>query len=355
VQFKPKEVSSEIFVFLLYVDSLKKIQLKIATVEHLTLLSETICSKYHQLKQTYESTSKKSTQSHKSQDNTKLNPLTSKSALFSSSSSSSASNATNRTCAHFNKLIIDERRKLETLEKKIKDSIKSLGFLEGHEKYSVETAEDTRGHDRRDGDGTNEAKPATPSRRASVSLRQALASTSAASSSGIQQRKPFQSVAEDDEEGSGMSSKKPFQSQTKPQASSRLGSPGRSTPQTSSPSLTRPYLDDEGENTIGLSKQEIERRQLFRKSEADRLQLIEENQRLRNEINQESAKVYNRNPEHNGGDSNLSYVISELNRWDVERDELDAHIDRLNAQKEELLQKLALTSRGARLKKYLDE
>lgn len=246
-----------------------------------------------------------------------------------------APNTSNRTAQHFNKLIIDERRKLDALEKKILDAKKSLGRLELHELYEDSEGskmdDQSRNNDSRQSNGMSESKsPVTPPpRRASVSLRQALATPT-----GIQQRKPFQSVPEvDDEDGDGGGySKTPFSTHSA----------------TSSPYLTRFDTPDEDENTIGLTKHEIDRKLLFKKSESDRLQLIEENRRLRNEITQVTARIYDRTNVDNLSTDNLTYVINELNGWDVERDELDAQIDRLIAQKEELIQKLISTSRGVK-------
>jgi hypothetical protein len=325
-------------------ESLKKIQFKIATVEHLTLLSETICSKYQQLKQSYESTSKKSMKGTPATAATPHRNSQGYPSTTRQNQSSGSAPTTNRTCLHFNKLIIDERRKLETLEKKIKDAIKSLGRLEPHEVYEDPEGRSDDNHSdsqRQMSSGMNESKqPFTPPlRRASVSLRQALSTTP--TTPDIQQRTPFQSFPEGDEddEGSGIgegklfsrtsSSKKPF-------------------------SLSASFRNDptpESMNTIGLTKHEIDRKLLFKKSESDRLQLIEENRRLRGEITQVTSRIYEhpvKGEDHTS--DNLTYVISELNCWDVERDELDAQIDRLAAQKEALIQKLIATSRGSKYK-----
>jgi hypothetical protein len=324
---------------------LKKIQYKIATVEHLTLLSETICSKYHQLKQSYESTSKKSmkgtpvamTTSGTSQRN-------SHNSTKRQSSSGSSVPTANRTCLHFNKLIIDERRKLETLEKKIKDAIKSLGQLEPHEVYEDSEGGQTDDNNQADyqrpmNNGMNESKQpfSPPLRRASVSLRQALATTP--TTPEIQQRRPFQSFPEDDEddEGSGIGEGKSFH---------------RSVTSSKNPfsSSLRSDANLENMSTIGLTKHEIDRKLLFKKSESDRLQLIEENRRLRGEISHVTSRIYDHtpgNPQDHSSD-NLTYVINELNGWDIERDELDAQIDRLTAHKEALIQKLTATSRGSK-------
>lgn len=247
---------------------------------------------------------------------------------------------TNRTCLHFNKLIIDERRKLDTLEQKIKAAMKSLGRLEPHEVY--EDSEEGRADDsqRQMNSGMNESKqPFTPPlRRASVSLRQALSTTP--TTSEIKQRRPFQSLAERDEDdedsgaGEGFhrgvsSSKKPFSSFS----SSFRNDPSHDTV-----------------NTIGLAKHEIDRKLLFKKSETDRFQLIEENRRLRDEISHVTSRIYEHTGSGDHSSDNLTYVINELNGWDIERDELDAQIDRLTAQKEALIQKLIATSRGSKYK-----
>lgn len=279
------------------------------------------------MKQSYEAASKKSI---------KGTPL--KTPEKSSQKNEIGGNSSNRTVQHFNKLIIDERRKLDGLEKKILEAKKSLGRLEPHEIF--EDSESSKTDDRsadnhRHSNGINESKPSftPPPRRASVSLRQALATPT-----GIQQRKPFQAVQEDEDEDDdrrgvfGRVSKTPFSPQ----------------PTHSSPYLTRFDSPEEDENTIGLTKHDIDRKLLFKKSEADRLQLIEENRRLRSEITQVTSKIYDRTNEKDISTDNLSYVINELNGWDIERDELDAQIDRLMAQKEELIQKLISTSRGVK-------
>jgi hypothetical protein len=311
-------------------ESLKKIQYKIATVEHLTLLSETICSKYHQLKQTYESTSKKSM---------KGVPQKPQEQSLSGFKASASSQSSNRTCVHFNKLIIDERRKLDALEKKIKDAMKGLGRLEPHEMY--EDPDGIRQDENREDsprNGMNESKT-PPLRRASVSLRQALATTTTSSPSTIQQRRPFQLNHDDEERDTFSMGGNPF-------------SPGSKKPFTHGVSF-QPDTSFETENTIGLTKHEIDRKLLFKKSEADRLQLIGENRRLRGEISYVTSRLIPQheiddyNDDNDRGTDNLTYVVNELNGWDIERDELDAQIDRLTAQKEELIQKLVATSRGS--------
>jgi hypothetical protein len=331
----------------LLTESLKKIQFKIATVEHLTLLSETICSKYYQLKQTYESTSKKSL---------KGVPQKPQELSLAGYKASVSSQSSNRTSVHFNKLIIDERRKLDVLEKKIKDAMKGLGRLEPHEMYEDPDRQEENREDspRLSSNGMNETKqPFTPQlRRASVSLRQALATTTTASSPTIQQRRPFQANDDDEREAFGMrrmGTSHPAASVS----SNRLFTLGSS-------SSFDPDSSFEADNTFGLTKHEIDRKMLFKKSESDRLQLIEENRRLRGEITHVTSRLIPRSDEmeddghgdgnsygHDGSTDNLTYVVNELNGWDIERDELDSQIDRLTAQKEELIQKLTSTSRGS--------
>lgn len=228
------------------------------------------------------------------------------------------STSSNRTVVHFNKLIIDERRKLEVLEKKIAAEMKKVGRLEEHEFYEGDGNSSSAG-------ATSGATTATPvkaapskqgaigansikkgPRRASVSLRQAL----------VVETKPV------------VKSFKPFQNST----------------------LTSFCEDDddnepEEENTFGMSQQEKNRKDLFKKSEADRLQLISENRRLRGEVNEVGARQMERMLENL--DPDLHSIVTDLNLWDCERDDLDAEIDRLMHQKESLLQKLAAISRGA--------
>lgn len=218
----------------------------------------------------------------------------------------------------------------------------------------------------------------------------------------IKQRKPFQSDDSYDSDDFGSLSghsniqqKKPFQISTQQNnlASSQSSISSSPSPQSymSSPMFTSKTPlstnsigigngnsnNNSNNNSMKLTKNDIERNQLFQKSELDRLQLIEENRRLRNEIaavttamtptrttssnSPSSSALLFSSSELNSlnsstdvsSNTNLQYIVNELNSWDIERDELDAHIDRLNGQKEELIHKLSLTSSGARYKKEI--
>jgi hypothetical protein len=295
------------------IEKLKSVQHKIAMVEHLLLLSETICGKYQKMKAVYEGSSKK-----------KAAPSTTGKR---DPTDFVAHTSSNRTVVHFNKLIIDERRKLEVLEKKIAAEMKKVGRLEDHEFYEgaggAEASRLSAGvgssstpftplkgtPNKSTGGGSSSIKKGP--RRASVSLRQALVVEPKAAAA--KSFKPFANSSLmsfcEDEDGEAEA--------------------------------------EEEENTFGLSQQEKNRKELFKKSEADRLQLISENRRLRGEVNEVGARQMERMLEDK--DPDLHSIVSDLNLWDCERDELDGEIDRLMHQKESLLQKLAATSRGARM------
>ena len=302
---------------------LTTVQRKIAIVEHLLLLAETICGKYQKMKGVYESSSRKKGAGEEAGQ---------------SSKDTSAAHTTNRTVLHFNKLIIDQRRKLEALDKKIAAEVKKAGRLEPHEMYHrddqplAQVAVDSCSA-RTPLGGTSKGmaasstpnkKPfggaiATPSstikkgpRRASVSLRQALSvdSPSAAKSIKPFSNMPVTPLREEEEEAD--------------------------------------EDDDEVMSTFGMTQQEKDRRELFKKSESDRLQLISENRRLREQVKEVGARQLERMVEDL--DPELHSIVSELNLWDCERDELDAQIDRLTDQRDVLLQQLLATSRGKQMK-----
>mmetsp|Transcript_2275 Transcript_2275/g.3488 ORF Transcript_2275/g.3488 Transcript_2275/m.3488 type:complete len:497 (+) Transcript_2275:93-1583(+) len=284
-------------------DKLKAIQYKIAVVEHLTLLGEVISGKYQKMKNTYEQSSNKSISM---KTPTKTN---------SGTTNSNTPGSTNRTAMHFNKLIIDERRKLDALEKKISDAIKKAGKLDPSEYYGGKPRDDgSEFKCSQSGPQANSpAKVSTPfsgkstpktvsPRRASVSLRQILSETPTKQQTFV----PFQST------------------------------PG---------SVNTTVSDDSSEeNTFGMSQHEIEKMNLFKKSESDRLNLIAENRRLRDEVCKAGSQQMQRRHMLDGNNPDLHSIVSELNLWDCERDELDAQIDRLTGQKEALLVKLSKTA-----------
>lgn len=305
-------------------ERLKTVQHKVAIVEHLLLLSETICGKYEKMKTVYEGNTKKSAPTTPGVK--KVDP-----------SEHTAFAASNRTAMHFNKLIIDERRKLEALDKKIALERKKIGRLESHEYFEGEEGGDMPPPVTTSKMGTPKKQASTPMntpvktptssvkkgpRRASVSLRQALVVDTKPKKNTF--KPSFHAITtlteedEEDEDGDGDA---------------------------------KVAEEEEEENPLTMTQQERNRRELFKQSEEDRLQLISENRRLRGEVGEVGARQLERMMEDL--DPDLHSIVSDLNMWDCERDELDSEIDRLSHQKESLMQKLAATSRGAKMKNQL--
>lgn len=293
---------------------LKSIQKNTAIIEHLVMLNESTAAKFHKASKMYDTSS-----SH-----LKATAASSTSTPNKNSFTSPTKNAAsqNRTLVHFNKLIIDERRKLDIIEQEIAKIFKKMGKMTAADYYKPkgdipiftngkEIPTPTKG-------GKTSAPPPVknnPSnRRASVSLRSALMSA------------PAMSLAEEDEEegGDGFSPPKP---------------------------PVQPEDDDDEEQELeldlfGLSEHQAQKKVLFHQSEKDRKALIAENRRLRDIIN--SADMVCEQDLEPGqlGDSpevenkDLRALIHELNSWDMERDELDGQIDNLNDRKSELRRRL---------------
>ena len=328
------------FIFILFSflsEKLKSIQKKTAIIEHLVMLNENISMRFSKTTKMYNTSS----------DHLKSSAAgASGSNNFQSPSGSKTISSKNRTLVHFNKLIIDERRKLDQIEQEIAKLFKKMGKMSAADYYKptgdipIFTNGKTIPTDSKAGkskSATSSTPPAvskTGNRRASVSLRSAL------------MQQPVISLNEDDEEDEERDS---------------FGTPGPMTSTVMSPQSKFESPDEEEElNTFGLSDHEIEKKMLFRKSEKDRKFLVAENKRLRDIINSvditvndttsreplaKSNGIESLNGEHikdvsNADDGDLRSLINELNAWDIERDELDGQIDNLNDKKEELKRKL---------------
>jgi uncharacterized coiled-coil protein SlyX len=354
----------------LYIEKLKSIQKKTAIIEHLVMLNENVSMKFHKTSKMYDTSS-----THLKASAAPTTPTPS----FQTSTRTPVSSK-NRTLVHFNKLIIDERRKLDQVEQEMVKLFKKMGKMSASDYYKTksgipiftngkEIPVDKKANNKSSiNSGGNNSAPSPSAkaggRRASVSLRSVMMQPLQVSTISLEEGD------EEDEDGDTFGG-----SMGSGGGSLRGGlfSPMKS-PGPGLGSNTSAVEDDEEEemNTFGLSDHEIEKKMLFRKSEKDRTLLIAENKRLRDIINSvdmhlpdvmTSAKQLrgssgneNLDPAavSNLDDGDLRGLINELNAWDIERDELDGQIDNLNDKKDALKRKIQ-KQKEKKMKKIADK
>jgi len=338
-------------------EKLKSIQKKTAIIEHLVMLNENVSMKFMKTSKMYDTSS------------THLK-ATSAAASAPTTPSFQTGNRTpvsskNRTLVHFNKLIIDERRKLDQVEQEMVKLFKKMGKMSAADYYKTksdipiftngkeippEKKPNTPGKSKNASSAGGGSAPSpsgkSGNRRASVSLRSVMMQSTPMAPMSLDEGD------EDDEEGDT------FGSFSGGGGTGGMFSPMKSPGQGLS-SNKGEEEEEEEMNTFGLSDHEIEKKLLFRNSEKDRNLLILENKRLRDIIN--SADLYFSDADlktksgddvdwtesiapagavTNLDDGDLRGLISELNSWDIERDELDGQIDDLNDKKDEMKRKI---------------
>lgn len=352
-------------------EKLKSIQKKTAIIEHLVMLNENVSMKFMKTSKMYDTSS-----SHLKASAAATTSSPTPSFLTTGNRTPVSSN--NRTLVHFNKLIIDERRKLDQVEQEMVKLFKKMGKMSATDYYQTksdipiftngkeippEKKPNTPGKSKKNTSGGGGSAPSpngkSGNRRASVSLR-----------SVMMQAAPIPPMSldegdEDDEEGDTFGS-----------FSGGGGVGGMFSPMKSPGqgfSSNKEEEEEEEMNTFGLSDHEIEKKLLFRSSEKDRNLLILENKRLRDIINSadlqfSDADLNNENKGNvnmtdtiapvgavsNLDDGDLRGLISELNSWDIERDELDGQIDDLNDKKDEMKRKI-LKQKERKQKKIADK
>lgn len=102
-----------------------------------------------------------------------------------------------------------------------------------------------------------------------------------------------------------------------------------------------PFENNDDRELDGLPISEREKQLLFRRAERDRNKLIEENERLREQLNDdESRRLRN----FDGIDSENMNITSDLQAWEIERDELESTIKRLQDTKAAIKEKIVVAS-----------
>jgi hypothetical protein len=327
------------------IEKLKSIQKKTAIIEHLVMLNENISMKFGKTSKMYD-TSSTHLKSSAASSSSSAPP-----SFQTTSESRTPVSSKNRTLVHFNKLIIDERRKLDQVEQEMVKLFKKMGKMSAADYYkpaggipiftngkeipadtkakSAGKSEKSKGNSTSSSSAPPAASPKAGGRRASVSLRSAMMQPMQVSTT-----MSFNEEDEEDEEGDTFGGGGGFNTPMKSPASHKFSS------------IEAEEEDEEEEmNTFGLTDHEIEKKLLFRKSEKDRTVLIGENKRLRDIINSVDMSGM-QSPRSSGfeavnlDDGDLRGLINELNAWDLERDELDGQIDNLNDKKDEMKRKL---------------
>lgn len=281
-------MSHYIYYIYAYIDKMKKVQRKISEVEHLILLNEKISNKYKNMTNIIE----KKTVNNQSA-----------SSRFDIGNSNITSNTIkSRTSTAFHTMIIDERRKLDMIEKKIKDILKKVGVLDPKEMYNNGKSNGTedrllqieRSMSSSSSSTSSKEKGSATPRRASVSFRAA-----------VENAKSIQ----------------PFS----PKGFSK-----------GSMKISEESEEDSEETLLAMTEAEREKRLLFKKAEHDRLSLISENEKLRHQL--ESLSIHESTIANCHTD--LTSIVNDLNAWELERDDLDGEIDRLLDLRDTLKQNL---------------
>lgn len=324
------------------------------------MLNENVSMKYAKTSKMYDTSS-----SHlKATSNASSTPTPP--SFQSASASRTPVSSKNRTLVHFNKLIIDERRKLDQVEQEMVKIFKKMGKMTASDYYKapgnipiftngkeIPAEKKTPSSSKKKTNQSPVPSPKAGNRRASVSMRSVMMQPIQVSTMSLDEE-------DEDEDGDTFGAGGGFSTPLKSSVSH-----GKATPEE----------EEEEMNTFGLSDHEIEKKILFRKSEKDRMLLIAENKRLRDIINSvdmssikngaaqanipmfsdEKSSQNDQNVEVlNLDDGDLRGLINELNAWDIERDELDGQIDNLNDKKDELKRKLA-KQKEKKAKKLMDK